>query len=1362
MAFCAKCGNQLDVDTKFCDKCGQSVDEVQSPAVVTPYSVPATTAAPPMQKVPPRVKKPKGVMSKVFGIVLLAAVIVGLNFIGIPGYVAALVIGALSSMSLLGKNQNGRVREKLALIAAFIIGAIAYYIASAQAYGMYVGAVVFLAAGFGLTRLYKIAKPDHRLWFAEMLPTVVRFALLERIGGAVSGLGFAFHVGSMAISVRYIEAFVFLIAYVILQVKVEQQISVPGEGYGQRNYVAAKHKGLKNFGKVAAVAVIAIMWLNPAHIIVFDNIKNSVMDSLMVFSVNDKTTIETISDFNGTSLFFFDSPAPVTNELEAYTLLSEYDKQLTGEYKFASSEKLSNGNTVYSFSQTSKGIPIYGASKKLVVDQNNTPLYALGPTRLGVGNLTADDDIGDKQAAQAAQSFFEGEGAKIGQLTKTWKLSADGYNDAYQLVYAAPVTFSGDDYALEKANVFFSAVSGSVVDIDVGDADGQLADIFEQVKSKGKFSDADFDAIIQSADTIISGVDANAWIYRDVLMQECQRYYANQGNEKLGKNNANAFMNAFKASGVSKKNSDEGVVKVTMGTNKATVKGSLNYPYAIKQILITHTDNTTQQYTFKSDVPVVLTVSKMSGETVLTLPVFGEATFDIYPAGHDGEYVVTIQAGSEYQSNEKAVSAPIIPGTLAIQTLAAAPASQWLYGRAQASYELTLKQLDTDLRIEGGDRINKMLRSIEAAYNADNGARYISLYRLDELGRMLHDQDYIRMMESMSPYYAKLLDAALSGNTLGLLAQTYLSAYRVANDVWVSLAGGSKEFGDFGQFQDAMAESAGKLMSTSPDKTAIAFFLLGTEGDFMDWINNFDKRMLHLDGTTLKLHPRGSTVKGDKTFVKVDATISGNGAPIHKTATIIIQHFGDISSRFSKEESGDWWDMVSRLKQFWTAGDYLGLDLSKLKFEIPAYGGEELPRAADTTPTKRISDPIGDDEAIIFIPGIAGSDLKVGHDDVWPEAATDILSGDDNLYRLLIDNNGNSVELVSAQGDGVVYIHTYQKICNRLKEEFERPARTGSHDSASGPREIKFFAYDWRLSGEDNAKKLCAFVKGLGYKKVNFIAHSTGGLLALSYLAERKTDNSLPEVNKFITIATPWLGAPKAAYVFTTGDFGVGSFWADLVSMGGWPTSGEQHQPLKQIRQLSSHFPGVYQLLPPNTIKNNWLRIEKKGTTYEKDAYKIIINTMELVTATYAKASIPAPNPSAPSPSGDGGPTGYLETVVQPETKKFFLSKAQLFQEKIAASLPLLATVDAYVLAGDGVATIQSVVIDESGKYVFTSETPEGDETVPTWSANANGKLPKKVFYTNKYKNVNHSALPGYIFVINDVVKILKGEEISS
>lgn len=55
-----------------------------------------------------------------------------------------------------------------------------------------------------------------------------------------------------------------------------------------------------------------------------------------------------------------------------------------------------------------------------------------------------------------------------------------------------------------------------------------------------------------------------------------------------------------------------------------------------------------------------------------------------------------------------------------------------------------------------------------------------------------------------------------------------------------------------------------------------------------------------------------------------------------------------------------------------------------------------------------------------------------------------------------------------------------KKIMDRLRTEFPN-------------RELYFFSYDWRLSSEENAKKLKAFVDSLPSPKVDLVAHSMGG-----------------------------------------------------------------------------------------------------------------------------------------------------------------------------------------------------------------------------------------------------------------------------
>ena len=71
-------------------------------------------------------------------------------------------------------------------------------------------------------------------------------------------------------------------------------------------------------------------------------------------------------------------------------------------------------------------------------------------------------------------------------------------------------------------------------------------------------------------------------------------------------------------------------------------------------------------------------------------------------------------------------------------------------------------------------------------------------------------------------------------------------------------------------------------------------------------------------------------------------------------------------------------------------------------------------------------------------------------------------------------------------------------------------------------RHIYFFSYDWRLSSEENAKKLKAFVDSLPSPKVDLVAHSMGGLVAAEFFRTQPQ-----RVGSLITLATPYEGAPE-------------------------------------------------------------------------------------------------------------------------------------------------------------------------------------------------------------------------------------------
>src|SRR5205823_1302077 len=85
-----------------------------------------------------------------------------------------------------------------------------------------------------------------------------------------------------------------------------------------------------------------------------------------------------------------------------------------------------------------------------------------------------------------------------------------------------------------------------------------------------------------------------------------------------------------------------------------------------------------------------------------------------------------------------------------------------------------------------------------------------------------------------------------------------------------------------------------------------------------------------------------------------------------------------------------------------------------------------------------------------------------------------------------------------------------------------------SNDPTLNPS-LFVFAYDWRLSNVENASKLADYVACVQQfypnQKVNILTHSMGSLLAWRYILQNSG-----QVKRLITIAGPWLGAPKSIY----------------------------------------------------------------------------------------------------------------------------------------------------------------------------------------------------------------------------------------
>ncbi|MEN3330809.1 MAG: hypothetical protein V7641_174 [Blastocatellia bacterium] len=213
---------------------------------------------------------------------------------------------------------------------------------------------------------------------------------------------------------------------------------------------------------------------------------------------------------------------------------------------------------------------------------------------------------------------------------------------------------------------------------------------------------------------------------------------------------------------------------------------------------------------------------------------------------------------------------------------------------------------------------------------------------------------------------------------------------------------------------------------------------------------------------------------------------------------------------------------------------------------------------------------------VIFIPGIAGSVLTGNNNDqLWPGLLQ-------NHSRLTLDpqatrENITAIDaLRSVKILNITKLDFYRPLLNKLTtsiynsgggyEENDLINHMSQCDSTTGYAKSSLFVfpYDWRKSNAENAVALANFVTCVQQHfspthKVNLLAHSMGGLLARRYILDHPGTH---QVNKLITMGTPWLGAPKAYYGLETGDMGL--------------------KVLKDqtTKELLKFFPGAHELLP--------------------------------------------------------------------------------------------------------------------------------------------------------------------------------------
>ena len=199
---------------------------------------------------------------------------------------------------------------------------------------------------------------------------------------------------------------------------------------------------------------------------------------------------------------------------------------------------------------------------------------------------------------------------------------------------------------------------------------------------------------------------------------------------------------------------------------------------------------------------------------------------------------------------------------------------------------------------------------------------------------------------------------------------------------------------------------------------------------------------------------------------------------------------------------------------------------------------------------------------VVLIPGICGSELV-------NSAGTKIWVGLGSLTsQILCSESGvPSITLSPYNNDNYGTLDLYKTLYNNLKNRYSSEA------------DVKFFAYDWRLGNTTAASRLKSLVAGYSGQIV-LIAHSMGGLVVSDYL--RQATSSQRSRTTFISLGTPFTGAPKAVQVMETGQM-----FPDI------PTDYDT----QYVQNLCRNMPAAYELLPTSRA-DAFLQVNGTDQTY--------------------------------------------------------------------------------------------------------------------------------------------------------------------
>ena len=356
---------------------------------------------------------------------------------------------------------------------------------------------------------------------------------------------------------------------------------------------------------------------------------------------------------------------------------------------------------------------------------------------------------------------------------------------------------------------------------------------------------------------------------------------------------------------------------------------------------------------------------------------------------------------------------------------------------------------------------------------------------------------------------------------------------------------------------------------------------------------------------------------------------------------------------------------------------------------------------------------------VIFIPGVAGTELDSGSFEVWPLPAVK------SMLVLALNRDGTT-----PASPGTV-ITTNGILSSGLANFYGGFLSNMTGLGYKKNQNLFTFPYDWRLDNLQQLPALDSLVNQVsqenGNAKVVLIGHSMGGLIATAYVLSSHARAA--KIASIITMGTPYWGSPKVYYGLINGY-----------------TFANPDASQAVMKYDLQNFPAAYELLPRNY-------------TFIQDAAGHYIPLAQAYSIFY--------KPPFLSLFSDN--TQQMNPLLLKEKATF----DALMGPKYSPS-PL--GVKQYVIIGTGVETLNSFTETTPApgdSYLYLGRNvalephfDDGDGTVPIWSAQTSTATDTYyVSYVNRFGlgtslrdiSSEHGSLPGNPTVQGIVGKILQG-----